>query len=78
MGGKLREDWLQLARPAVDRVDLSESDRLNLLFALFLEADMNSIGLGTLPPGLQVCHRISKLYIWSSGSSEKVKALQNL
>lgn len=54
LGGTLKRFWLESARLHVDKPHLSESEQLNLLFALFLEADMNAIGSGSLPPGLKV------------------------
>ena len=54
LGGRLKSEWFETVRASVDCANLSEAERLNVIFALFLEADMNVIGRGSFPAGLQV------------------------
>ncbi len=57
---RIKPSWFESVREAVSQAHLSDFDRTNLLFALFLEADMNVIGAGSFPSGLKVASLRSK------------------
>lgn len=54
LGCKIKSSWLDSVQATVDQAQHLEADQLSLLFALFLEADMNVIGAGSFPSGLKV------------------------
>ena len=54
LGCRIKAEWFEAVRSFVEQDRSSETDRLNLLFAHFLEADMNLIGAGSFPAGSKV------------------------
>ena len=67
LGCHIKGDWFDTVRATVDQAP--ETERLNLLFALFLEADMNVVGAGSLPSGLKV-----SFFLYCKGLSLHAKA----
>ena len=63
LGCQIKSEWFDNVRTSVDQAQSSDTDKLNLLFALFLEADMNVIGAGSFPLGVKVLFELHSKFL---------------